>query len=416
MRYSHVVFDIDGTLINSEKAVLKSFQETLITEVGIEKELDELKFALGIPGKDALKILNIESREDILEKWDNNYNKYLNEVTLFDGIRQVIQELKSNNINLGIITSKTRKEYEGDFIRFGLDSYFDVVIRADDTIKHKPDGEPMEKYLELADARREDTVYIGDSIYDMQCAKNAGVDSILALWGANDADKLTATYKLSNPKEILDLLIVKKESNMKWLDWAVELQQLAQIGLTYSKDPYDLERFERIREISAEIVSEKSELNLEKVKDLFCNETGFQTPKLDTRAAIFKENKILLVKETESGKWSLPGGWVDVNQSIYSNTAKEVKEEAGLDVIPDRIIAVQDRNKHNTPRYAYGICKVFVLCNLVGGEFKPNIETSESRYFALGELPKLAEEKNNEEQIRMCFLAAEDENWKTIFD
>ena len=154
MRYSHVVFDIDGTLINSEKAVLKSFQETLITEVGIEKELDELKFALGIPGKDALKILNIESREDILEKWDNNYNKYLNEVTLFDGIRQVIQELKSNNINLGIITSKTRKEYEGDFIRFGLDSYFDVVIRADDTIKHKPDGEPMEKYLELADARR----------------------------------------------------------------------------------------------------------------------------------------------------------------------------------------------------------------------------------------------------------------------
>ena len=112
----------------------------------------------------------------------------------------------------------------------------------------------------------------------------------------------------------------------------------------------------------------------------------------------------------------MPGGWVDVNQSIYSNTAKEVKEEAGLDVIPDRIIAVQDRNKHNTPRYAYGICKVFVLCNLVGGEFKPNIETSESRYFTLDELPKLAEEKNNEEQIKMCFLAAEDENWQTIFD
>lgn len=416
MRYSHVVFDIDGTLINSEKAVLKSLQKTLITEIGIEKELDELKFALGIPGKDALKILNIESREDILEKWDSNYNKYIEEVILFDGIRQVIQELKYNNINLGIITSKTRKEYESDFIRFGLDSYFDVVICADDTIKHKPDGEPMEKYLVISDARREDTVYIGDSIYDMQCAKNAGVDSILALWGANDADKLTATYKLSNPKEILDLLIVKNKYNMKWLNWAVELQQLAQIGLTYSKDPYDLERFERIREISAEIVSEKSELNLEEVKGLFCNETGFQTPKLDTRAAIFKDNKILLVKETESGKWSLPGGWVDVNQSIYSNTAKEVKEEAGLDVVPSRLIAVQDRNKHNKPRYAYGICKVFVLCNVVGGEFKPNIETSESEYFILDELPELADEKNNKEQVKMCFLAAKDENWQTIFD
>lgn len=208
----------------------------------------------------------------------------------------------------------------------------------------------------------------------------------------------------------------KNIPDMKWLDWAIELQQLAQIGLTYSKDPYDLERFERIREISAEIVSVKSELNLEKVKDLFCNETGFQTPKLDTRAAIFKDNKILLVKETESGKWSLPGGWVDVNQSIYSNTAKEVKEEAGLEVIPSKLIAVQDRNKHNTPRYAYGICKVFVLCDLVGGEFKPNIETCESRYFGLDELPKLAEEKNNKDQVKMCFLASKDKNWQTIFD
>ena len=101
----------------------------------------------------------------------------------------------------------------------------------------------------------------------------------------------------------------------KWLEWAIELQSLAQAGLTYGKDIYDKERYERIREISAEIVSNYTDMSIEKVKDLFCNEVGYQTPKLDTRAAIFEDGKILLVREN-NGKWSLPGGWVDVNVSV----------------------------------------------------------------------------------------------------
>lgn len=134
--------------------------------------------------------------------------------------------------------------------------------------------------------------------------------------------------------------------NEKWLQWAVELQSLAQAGLFYCKDKYELERYERIREISAEMLSYKTEIPLEKVKDLFCGDVGYQTPKIDTRAAIFKDGKILLVHE-ENGTWSLPGGWVDVNVSVMENTIKEVKEEAGLDVTVKRIIAVQDREKHN---------------------------------------------------------------------
>ena len=122
---------------------------------------------------------------------------------------------------------------------------------------------------------------------------------------------------------------MNKNTDPRWLEWAKELQFIAQAGLTYSRDPFDIERFERIREISAEIMSYQSDLPIEKVKELFCNETGFQTPKLDTRAAIFNDGKILLVKE-KAGVWSMPGGWVDVNQSIKTNTEKEVKEEAGL--------------------------------------------------------------------------------------
>lgn len=202
----------------------------------------------------------------------------------------------------------------------------------------------------------------------------------------------------------------------KLIDMAVELQSLAQAGLAYSKDKYDIERFKRIREISAEILKEKSEFSLNKVKDLFCSETGYATPKLDTRAAIFKDDKILLVREKESNKWSMPGGWVDVNQSIRSNTIKEVKEEAGLCVTAERIIALQDRNKHNIPPYAYGICKVFVLCKVIGGEFKDNLETDKSEYFSIENLPQLAVEKNTKEQIEMCFHSYRTENWNVIFD
>ena len=201
----------------------------------------------------------------------------------------------------------------------------------------------------------------------------------------------------------------------KWLQCAIELQSLAQAGLTYGKDVYDKERYERIREISAEMLSYKTDISIEKVKDLFCNEHGYQTPKLDTRAAIFSDEKILLVKE-KNGKWSLPGGWVDVNLSIKENTVKEVKEESGLDVAADSIIAVQDRAKHNLPVYAYGVCKVFVLCYVIGGSFKENIETIGFDYFSEDELPQLAEEKNNAEQIRMCFEAYRSENWKVRFD
>lgn len=203
--------------------------------------------------------------------------------------------------------------------------------------------------------------------------------------------------------------------NEKWLEWAVELQSIAQAGLFYGKDEYDMERYEQIRDISAEMISYKTDIPVEKVKDLFCDEVGYQTPKLDTRAAIFLDNKILLVKES-NGTWSLPGGWVDVNLSVRENVIKEVKEEAGLDVTPRTVIAVQDREKHNLPIYAYKVCKIFVLCTVDGGAFEKNLETVESRYFGEKELPLLALEKNNEEQIRMCFQANAASVWKTLLD
>lgn len=206
------------------------------------------------------------------------------------------------------------------------------------------------------------------------------------------------------------------ERDQRWLKWAVELQSLAQAGLTYGRDAYDRERYERIREISAEILSHMSDLPMETVRDLFCGETGYQTPKIDTRAAVFQDGKILLVQEND-GRWSLPGGWCDVDVSVGENTVKEVREESGLEAAAERVIAVQDRAKHNLPPYAYGVCKIFVLCSVTGGQFQENIETIGYGYFEENDLPELAEEKNNGEQIRMCFQAYRaGEAWRTLLD
>ena len=144
--------------------------------------------------------------------------------------------------------------------------------------------------------------------------------------------------------------------NIRWLDWAVELQSLAQAGLTYGKDDFDRERYQRIRTIAADIISQHSGLPAARVADLFCNESGYQTPKLDTRAAIIEDDKILLVQERD-GRWALPGGWVDVNCSVRENITKEVKEEAGLDVVAERILALHDWHQHNGSTSAWHICK-----------------------------------------------------------
>ncbi|MEY8318669.1 NUDIX hydrolase [Oscillospiraceae bacterium 50-58] len=201
----------------------------------------------------------------------------------------------------------------------------------------------------------------------------------------------------------------------QWLRWAVELQALAQAGLEYGHDKFDLERYERIRNISAEIMSQYTDLPIEKVKDLFCNESGYQTPKLETRAAIIQDEKILLVQESD-GLWSLPGGWADVDITVAENTVKEVREESGLDVVPRLVVALQDQHRHNRPMNAYGVCKVLVLCDLLGGSFQPNLETLDSQWFALDELPPLSTGKITQEQIRLCYDAYHAEHWTTQLD
>ena len=169
--------------------------------------------------------------------------------------------------------------------------------------------------------------------------------------------------------------IVRVFKNDVWKKWAQELQFLSQCSLAYSKDKFDRERSERIREIACEMLSFKYDIPIEKVKLDFAGELGYQTPKVETRAAVIKDNKILLVKEQFDGKWALPGGYQDVNMSIKENAIKEASEEAGAVVNPVKIIAVLDYNRHHHVNFPFGMVKVFVLCEYVSHSFVENSET-----------------------------------------
>ena len=198
-------------------------------------------------------------------------------------------------------------------------------------------------------------------------------------------------------------------------EWARQLQSLAQAGLYYGRDDFDRERYRRIREISAEMMAERTGLPLDTVREVFCREVGYQTPKVDTRAAIFENGKILLVCE-RSGRWAVPGGWCDYDLSPAENTVKEAREETGLEIELCRLIAVQDKEKHTMLPYGFKVVQIYYLCRAKGGVFVPNIETSDSRFFGEEELPALAEEKSSEEQIRMCFAAYRNDDWAAVFD
>lgn len=208
----------------------------------------------------------------------------------------------------------------------------------------------------------------------------------------------------------------RESMTTKWLEWVSELQSIAQAGLTFSENQYDLDRYHKIRALTVKILHEYTGIDHNRIIDLFANETGYQTPKVDIRAAVFDKNRILMVREKIDGRWSLPGGWADVNTSVSESAARECVEEAGAVVKPRRIIAIHTADRHNDFVYPYTIYKIFVQCDLLEHTFAENMETLESGFFSKDELPELSTERNNRKQVELCFEARNHKTFEAIFD
>lgn len=203
--YNYIIFDVDGTLLDTEIAVLSSLQKLLSEELNKHYSFEELRFALGIPGEVALKKLGITNILECSEKWNVYLKEYFHHVKIFNDIKESLVKLNEMGVSIGIVTSKTKEEFLNDFVPFGLSHYFKLVVCADDTEKHKPNPEPLLKFIELSEVDKSETIYIGDTKYDLDCALGAGIDFALALWGAKSSIGINANYILENPKQILEL-------------------------------------------------------------------------------------------------------------------------------------------------------------------------------------------------------------------
>lgn len=203
---------------------------------------------------------------------------------------------------------------------------------------------------------------------------------------------------------------------LEWLEWAKKLQAIAQNGLTYSKNPFDIERYESIREIAVDMVATYSEKEPQYIRNLFKGEIGAATPKVDVRGVVFKDNKILLVKEREDGCWTLPGGWAEVGESPSQSVEREVYEESGFQTRAIKLLAVYDRNRHPHPPIPYYVYKLFFQCELVSGSPSPSIETTEAAFFAEQEIPKLSCSRVTPGQIALFFEYSRHPEWYATFD
>lgn len=206
------------------------------------------------------------------------------------------------------------------------------------------------------------------------------------------------------------------QQNKTILNWINQLQAIAQNGLTFATDPFDVERYQQLRTIATDMSTHFTELPDEKIRELFDQEVGYLTPKIDVRGVVFQDDKILMVQEKSDGLWSLPGGWIDVNEAPSVAIEREIKEETGFDTKSKKMLALFDRLKHDHPYQLPHAYKCFIRCDMLGGVATESIETTAVDFFAVDHLPELSVGRVTKKQIERMFAHRDNPDWPTDFD
>lgn len=207
-----------------------------------------------------------------------------------------------------------------------------------------------------------------------------------------------------------------QESPKHWIEIAKKINSIAQTGLTFTKDPFDKERYEELLELSIQIMSNLTNIDSQKLKFVFNRDAGYLTPKISVRAVIIEGNKIMLVKEKSDNKWSLPGGYAEAGMTPGEIAVNEVKEESGYDVKPIRILGLIDYNQHQDKPFPFDVYQLFMECEIIGGHPQPGLETSAVEFFDAKKLPELSTRRVTKEQVLKMFELQENRNLDPIFD
>lgn len=198
--------------------------------------------------------------------------------------------------------------------------------------------------------------------------------------------------------------------------WARELLAIAQNGLYFCKDDYDQIRYRRVREIGVAILAEHMSWSAAQIHDLQLKEKGYATPKIGVRAVVFREGRILLVRERSDGLWTLPGGWCDIGDSPTEAVERELFEESGYHGRANKLLALFDQTKHDHPPYPFQVFKLFFRCEITGGQPQPSNETSEIAFFDSDSIPELSPHRVIPSQIKRMFEHLSHPDWPTDFD
>lgn len=203
MRFKYIAFDVDGTLVDALTVAVRTLGEVLQESTGMTFSDDQLYKIMGLTNEDAFRSLGIDVSDDLIERWVQRQAECSSQITLFDGVKETLNELKRRGHVLGIVTSRSRGEYEADRRLFDdIEPFIDHIVLAEMTREHKPSPQPLLKFIELCGARPEETLYVGDTVWDMDCAASAGASGCAALWGALDKE-IKAPFCASSPKELL---------------------------------------------------------------------------------------------------------------------------------------------------------------------------------------------------------------------
>lgn len=407
-----VLFDFDGTLADTLPLTLHVFQD-IFKRYDNRMVSKEQIIAMFGPTEEGILTANMKYRgllPTAIEEYFELYrNWHASLVHSSPAISQMLQALKEQGIAIGIITGKGRRAYQISNEALGLSKYVDIVITGDEVTRPKPDPEGIHAALAALHVRADEAIWIGDSNADIEAGLAANVHTIGAKWFSTvqSATFEKAPHEIfSQPSELTELVqqsLAHLAIEWRQLHWAKRIQALSQIGLTYSEDPYDRERYEELRDISVDMMTCCSDADKEQVRVSFASDTGYATPKVDVRGVVFRDGKLLLVKEKADGAWSLPGGWADIGFSPSEVVVKEIQEESGFQARAIRLLAVLDKRFHQHPPEPNHVYKLFILCGIIGGEAASGTETSEVGFFAENELPPLSEERNTEAQLRLLF-------------